>query len=138
MHCTCDNNNHPSLSSLSLLVLPFQAHAAALAMEDAEALHFALSEVDFDSARVPLALQRTFNLRFLRDSIVQHLSNSTPFDPEEVAKAKQYSKQKAASSSSASQKVPLTLHGQGAILQDFIHNLVQDHADVLDRTSTSA
>lgn len=107
-------------------------------MEDAEALHFALSEVRFEPARVPQALQRTFNLRFLRDSIVQHLSNSTPFDPAEVAKAKQYSKEKAARSTSASQSVPLTLHGQGGILQDFIHKMVQDHAGVLDRRTTSA
>lgn len=72
-------------------MLPFQAVAAALAMEDAEALNFALSEVDYDPSRVPQALERTFCLRFLRASLVQHFSNAASFDPQEMEKARQWS-----------------------------------------------
>lgn len=72
-------------------MLPFQSAAGALAMEDAEALQYCLAQVNWEPERVPEALSKTFCLRFLRCSIVQHFSNAGPFRTEVVDEAAKWS-----------------------------------------------
>lgn len=61
-------------------MLPFQAVAAALAMEDAEALYFALSDVQFGSS--PMNFQLAISIS----------ANATPFDAIVLEEARKHSR----------------------------------------------
>ena len=113
-------------------MLPFQAVAGALAMEDAEALAYALSEVGYQPSGVPQALERTFCLRFLRASLVQHFSNATSLDPKEMEHAKQWSLERTGANS-----VPLNRRGEDDPVQTLIAQKVKEHADAFDVRATS-
>lgn len=130
----CETIPNIPCDSLHPTVLPFQAVAAALAMEDAEALQFALSEIDYQPSKVPQALERTFCLRFLRASLVQYFSNASPFDPQEMEKARHWSLEKAAADKGG---VPLNQKGENDPVQEFIAQKVKEHADSFDVRATS-
>jgi hypothetical protein len=103
-------------------------------MEDAEALGYALSEVEYDSAKVPQALERTFCLRFLRASLVQHFSNASSLDPTEMEKARNWS---IGRNSSSGTGVPNSQEGANSPVQDLISRKVKEHADSFDIRATS-
>ena len=116
-------------------MLPFQAVAAALAMEDAEALQYSLREVHFDAGRVPEALERTFCLRFLRCSMIQHFSNATSFGPGVMDKAAAWALERTADQS---QGVPLSQMGVQDHVQQLIASKVEAGAHAFDVRATSA
>lgn len=116
-------------------MLPFQAAAGALAMEDAEALQYSLRQVNWDPKRVPEALERTFCLRFLRCSMVQHFSNASPFSLETMQKAAAWSLERVAASSADS--VPLVREGAADKVQQVIAQKIEESAGVFDVRGTS-
>lgn len=116
-------------------MLPFQSAAGALAMEDAEALQYCLSEVNWEPERVPEALSRTFCLRFLRCSIIQHFSNAGPFRSEVVDNAAKWSLKHSAINSGTS--VPVMTRGADDLVQHNIASKVAALIDEIDRLTPS-
>ncbi|KAK7404157.1 hypothetical protein QQX98_010061 [Neonectria punicea] len=116
-------------------MLPFQAVAGALAMEDAEALQYALGQVGWIPARVPEALDLTFRLRFLRCSVIQHFSNSSPFDAGTMEKASTWSLENTATNAVAA--VPLARDGADDKVQQAIATRVNANAGAFDVRATS-
>lgn len=76
-------------------MLPFQAMAGSLAMEDAEALAYHLNEVGWQADRVPEALSQVFCTRFLRCSLIQHFANNSSFGNEFMEEAERWSLERA-------------------------------------------
>lgn len=111
-------------------MLPFQAVAAVLAMEDAEALKYSLAKVNWDPKRVPEALEKTFCLRFLRCSMIQHFSNASSFSQDVMAKAAAWSLERVAAS--ADQTVPLAQKGVEDKVQQLISEKIEGCAAEFD------
>ncbi|KAK2603766.1 hypothetical protein QQS21_004051 [Conoideocrella luteorostrata] len=121
-------------------MLPFQAVAGCLAMEDAEALQYCLGQVGYRPERVPEALSQTFCMRFIRCSIIQHFSNSSSFGNEFMEKAAKWSLENAArqTEDQESNIVPVTSSGIDDVVQRDIVERVRETAELFDVRAASA
>lgn len=116
-------------------MLPFQASAGAMAFEDAEALQYSLNQVSWDADRVPKALEKTFCLRFLRASLVQHFSNASSFGPEVMGRAFRWSMERAAGSEKT---VPIDQQGADDAVQKLVAEKIEASACGFNVRGTSA
>ncbi|GAB0138842.1 hypothetical protein EsDP_00007064 [Epichloe bromicola] len=118
-------------------MLPFQAVAGCLAMEDAEALQYCLGAVGHRPERVAEALSQTFCMRFIRCSIIQHFSNSSSFGNEFMEKAARWSLENNKQGQDDN-VVPVTSSGLDHVVQRDIVERVRETAVAFDARTASS
>lgn len=115
-------------------MLPFQAMAGSLAMEDAETLQYCLNGIGWNPERVPEALSRVFCTRFLRCSLIQHFSNTSSFGNEFMERAEKWSLERA---TSGENMVPV-MNDVDDVVQRDIATKVRETAAAVDVRTASA